>query len=268
METTQTLSLIQPRHSPKMQNIYKALEQGYPGAKINAHNTDLYVLWGLIANNSQYMVKDRYIFCDMPYNGRYDPNNEDWDNTYWRWCYNGLHDNRKLNVTSDRFDKWNIKLSPYNKDGDYILLCPSSETMTKYMHNQTVDEWIEDVKSKIKKYTNRPIKVRRKPRAKGTSGPHVADVDIRTDLLGGFAVVLSASICAVDALINGIPVFSTHSYAPSAWCTNFDLSLINKPEYFDREELFYNLAYKQYSIKEMREGICYENSNRWLLSKS
>ena len=268
MEKTQTLSLIQPRHSPKMQNIYQALEQGYPGAKINAHDTDMFVLWGLIGNNSSYMVDGKFIFCDMPYNGRYDPNNEDWDNTYWRWCYNSLHDNRKLDVPSDRFDKWNVKISPYKKTGDKILVCPSSETMTMFMHGKNVDTWIKDVVDEITQYTNKEIVVRKKPRGKGTSGPSVAKVSIEDELENCFAVIVSGSIVAIDALRVGVPVFTTSEYAPSAWCSNTKLSLINKPEYYDREELFYNLAYKQYSIKEMREGICYGNSNRWLLSKS
>lgn len=268
MEKTQTLSLIQPRPSPKMEKIYAALEEGYQGAKINAHNTDMYVLWGLIANNPQYMIKDRYIFCDMPYNGRYDPNNEDWDNTYWRWCFNGLHDNRKLNVPSDRFDQWghDIEFFEYLDYHDKIVICPSSETMTQYMHSKSVDEWIKDVIKELRSYTNRPIEIRKKPRGNGTSGPAVAGINqISLDLADAHAVVVSGSIVAIDALKIGVPVFATHECAPSAWCTNTDLSLINKPEHFDRHELFYNLAYKQYSIKEMREGICYENSNRWLL---
>ena len=88
-----------PRPSPKMERIYAALEQGWPNASINSQTFDRYVLWGLIGNNILYMNGD-FIFTDMPYNGRYDPNNEDWDNTFWRWCYQGLHDNRKLDVPS------------------------------------------------------------------------------------------------------------------------------------------------------------------------
>ena len=200
----------------------------------------------------------------MPYNGRYDPNNEDWDNTYWRWCYQSLHDNRKLDVPYDRFDKWNIKVKPWKKDGDYILLCPSSETMTFYMHGCNVDEWIKRTTEKIRKHTTKPIKVRLKPRKAGTSGPSVADTSIESDLDSCMACVVSGSITAIDALINGVPVFSTSDFAPSAWCTNRDFSKLDNPYKYDREHLFYNLAYKQYSIKEMREGICYENSMRFL----
>lgn len=252
-----------PRPSPKMEKIYTALEKGWPGAGINSHEFDRYVLWGLIGNNVLYTNGD-YIFCDMPYNGRYDPNKEDWDNTYWRWCYQGLHDNRKLDVPSDRFEKWNINIKSWKMDGDYILICPSSETMTFFMHNCNVQEWIQKTTDEIKQHTDRPIKIRLKPRKGGTSGPSVADTPIESDLDNAHCVVVSGSITAIDALANGVPVFSTSDTSPSAWCTNRDLSNINNPQYYDREHLFYNLAYKQYSIQEMREGICYENSMRFL----
>ena len=252
-----------PRQSPKMSRIYAALEEGWPEAKINSHDYDRFVLWGLIGNNTEYM-KAPYIFCDMPYNGRYNPNNEDWDNSYWRWCYDSLHDNRKLDVSSDRFEEWNINIEPWRMDGDHILLCPSSDTMTKFMHGKTSDKWAEDTYNELKRYTKRPIKVRYKPRKNGTSGPHAADAPLSSDFDNCHAVVVSGSITAIDALASGIPVFSTHNTSPSAWCTNRDLSSINTPQYYDREHLFYNLAYKQYSIKEMREGICYENSMRFL----
>ena len=257
------LSLIMPRPSPKMEKIYAALEKGWPGATTNSHDFDRYVLWGLIGNNMLYMQGD-FIFCDMPYNGRYDPNNVDWDNTYWRWCYQSLHDNRKLDVPADRFENWNRKIEPWINDGEHILLCPSSETMTFYMHGGNVDEWVKKTSAEIKKYTKRPIKVRLKPRKRGTSGPSVADTSLESDLDNCHAVVVSGSLCAVDALAYGVPVFGTSQYAPSAWCTNWNLSDIENPYKYDREHLFYNLAYKQYSIKEMREGICYENSMRFL----
>ena len=194
-----------PRPSPKMERIQAALEEGHPDAKINAHAVTRYVLWGLIGNNVLYTNGD-FIFCDMPYHGRYDPNNEDWDNTYWRWCYQGLHDNRKLDVPSDRFEEWKLNIEPWRNDGEHILVCPSSETMTFFMHGGNVQEWVEKTTNEIKQYTKRPIKVRYKPRKSGTSGPHVADVPISSDLDSCHAVVVSGSITAIDALAAGLPV--------------------------------------------------------------
>ena len=267
MAGTEKLSLIQPKDSPKMSRIYAALEEGWPNAKINSYEYDRFVLWGLIGNNLMYMINP-YIFCDMPYNGRYDPNNEDWDNTYWRWCYDGLHDNRKLDVPIDRFEQWGRKVKPWKNDGDYILICPSSETMTKTMHGMSVASWVEMVQKEVLTYTNLPTKVRLKPRKNGTSGPSVAENPIEDDLAGAKAMITAGSLTAVDALLEGVPVFTTKpEVCPAAWCSNTDFSRLNTPALFDRESLFANLAYKQYSIEEMRNGTCYEMSLRFLDNK-
>ena len=264
MESSEKLSLIQSRPSPKMDRIFAALEEGWPNAQINSYEYDRFVLWGLIDNNIMYMMH-KFIFCDMPYNGRYDPNNEDWDNTYWRWCYEGLHDNRKLDVPIDRFEQWGRKVKPWKTDGEYILICPSSETMTRVMHSMSVDSWVEMVRKDVTSHTNIPIKVRLKPRKNGTSGPSVADVSIEKDLEGAAALVTSGSITAIDALLEGVPVFTTKfESCPAAWCSNIDFAQLNNPIRFDREQLFANLAYKQYSIEEMRNGTCFENSMRFL----
>lgn len=263
----EALNLNMPRSSPKMEKIYSALIKGWPDTQINRSDYYIYdVLWGLIGRNAQIASSNQadFIFCDMPYNGRYDPNNEDWDNTYWRWCYKGLHDGRRLNVPSDRFDKWDIKIKPWTNNGEYILLCPSSETMTQFMHKCSVERWLEVTTNEIKKHTNKPIKVRLKPRKNGTSGPSVATIPIEKELENAHAVVVSASLTAIDSLINGVPVFSTHHYSPASWVSNWHLENIDNPIKGDREQLFYNLAYKQYSIKEMREGICYDNSMQYL----
>lgn len=251
---SKSLCLIRQRPSPKADRIFEALVQGWPNAKINIPG-DIYVLWGLIGNNAEYM-KNKYIFCDMPYHGRLQ--GENYDESYWRWCYNGIHDNRQLNVPSDRFDNWNIKVEPYKTDGDYILVCPSSETMTRHEHGIGVEEWIAVVERQVRKHTNKPLKIRMKPRKNGTSGPSVAEIPIEKDLAGASALLTSTSLTAIDALQRGVPVFSTSVNSPAAWCNNRDISRINDPILYDREKLFYNLAYKQFSINEMRDGSMYE----------
>ena len=266
MAVFETTTLIQPRPSPKMDAIYKALQKGWPSSSINWPEADLYVMWGLIGNNVQIMKENsNWVFTDMPYHGRW---NGDFEKSYWRWCYNSLHDNRKLDVPSDRFEAWNIEVKPWI-DGDHILICPSSNTMTMFMCGMDAETWAAKMYEEVKKYTNRPIKVRFKPRKNNTSGPAAADVSIEEELYDAHAVITSASLTAIDALKLGVPVFTDQpKYNPAAWCANTDFSKLNNPEYYDREHLFYNLAYKQYSIPEMRDGTCYENSQLYLFDKS
>lgn len=245
-----------------MNAIFGALQQGWPDAKLNSREqSDYYVLWGIFRETLPYF-RGEWIFTDMPYHGRLDPSGSNMDKSYWRWCYKGLHDSTVLDVPSDRFEDWNVEVKPWDLSGDYILICPSSETVTQYLHGQSVDQWITWVETTLRKFTNLPFKIRKKPRGKGTSGPSVAKVSIEEDLAGAKAMITSASLSSVDALKAGVPVFSTSRQCPTAWCTNFDFNKINNPVLFDREQLFYNLAYKQFSIEEMRNGIHYETQRR------
>jgi hypothetical protein len=255
-------SLIQPRESPKMDVIFNALEDGWPNAKRNRHHADLFFVWGLIGNNAEFLRKMNTMFVDMPYFNRWLPG-QDLNDSNWRMCHGNVHNNTKLDVTIDRFESFGVKVKPWQTDTEHILVCPSSETMTQYMHNMSAGEWAASVKKMLTAYTNRPIRIRQKPRKNGTSGPAAADVSIEDDLIGCHAVVTSGSLTAIDALVAGVPVFTTtQKHCPAAWCANTDMSKMNHPTLFDREELFANLAHKQYSIEEMRNGFCYENLRR------
>lgn len=263
MGTPASFGLIQPRPSPKMDAIFNAITEGFPYAYRNAQ-AEMYVLWGLIGNNYQMMqtFPNQFTFCDMPYNGRLVGNS--FENSYWRWCYKGFHDKRKLNVPDDRFKEWNLELQPYRDEGEFILICPSSETMTRTINGVTQDRWIQNQYDRLKPLTNLPIRVRLKPRKNGTSGPAAETISMKEELKGCHALITNASLTAIEALAEGIPVFTDTSDCPAAWCAEMDYRKINKPELFEREELFYNLAYKQYSIKEFRDGTAYENINQYI----
>ena len=261
------VSLVQPRPSPKMDVIFDALEKGWPNSARNITTAEFYILWGLIGNNEAIMNANRansqrFAFVDMPYFNRWLPG-QDLNNSWWRFCIGGVHDRSKLNVTIDRFETFNRRVSPWRSHGEHILICPSSETMTRYMHNMSVESWCDIVFQEIRKQTNRPIKIRHKPRKNGTSGPAAADISIEDDLKNCHALVTSGSLAAVDALMLGVPVFTTSiKHCPTAWCSNTDFSKMEEPVLFDRELLLANLAWKQYTIDEMKSGFCYESVHR------
>lgn len=263
MATPKTFGLIQPRPSPKMDAIFDAIIEGFPKAFRN-QQADHYVLWGLIGNNYQMMktFPHQFTFTDMPYHGRLQ--GEDYENSFWRWCYKSFHDSRKLNVPDDRFKEWNLELKPYRDEGNFILICPSSETMTRTISGVTQDRWIQMMYDRIKQNTKLPIRVRLKPRKNGTSGPSVETVSMKEELKGCHALVTNASLTAIEALSEGIPVFTDTSECPAAWCAEMDFRKINNPTLFEREELFHNLAYKQYSIKEFRNGTAYDHISRYI----
>ena len=260
-------SLIQPRESEKMDVIFNALEDGWPDAKRNRQHADLFFVWGLIGNNAEILRKMNTVFVDMPYFNRWLPG-QDLNQSNWRMCFGNVHDNDMFNVSIERFESFGVEIKPYQNDAEHILICPSSDTMTRYIHKMDSGEWAASVKKMLIGCTNRPIRIRQKPRKNGTSGPAAADISIEDDLINCHAVVTTGSLTAIDALLAGVPVFSTSSnLCPSAWCTNTNLAKINWPVKYEREHLLANLAWKQFSIEEMRNGVCYEAINRLYLNK-
>lgn len=257
MAAAQSFGLIQPRPSPKMDRIFDAIIEGFPNAYRN-RQAEHYVLWGLIGNNYQMMqtFPKQFTFVDMPYHGRL--KNEDYENSYWRWAPSSFHYQKPMNSPSDRFDSWNLELKPWREEGDFILICPSSETMTRCINGLAQHTWIQQTYEKIKRHTRKPIRVRLKPRKNGKSGPDVETVSMKEELEGCHALVTNASLTAIEALQEGVPVFTDCSQCPAAWLAD-TIKNIDKPEKKDREPLFYDLAYRQFSIKEFRDGTAYEN---------
>jgi hypothetical protein len=252
--------LIQsPWKHPWENAIYDSMTKGFPNTKRNGNGHK--VLWGLHRTGMNIMKRESYTYIDTPYYGRI--RNDVIPGSYWRWAYNSMHDVRQLKVPSDRFESWNVKLEPWKKDGDFVLICPSSENVTKYFYSMRQRDWIEKTKQEIKKYTNKPVRVRLKPRKSArVQGPDAETVSMKSELEGCYALVTCISICAIDALLEGVPVFSDSNQCPSAWCTNKSISNINNIEYNDREQLFFNLAYKQYSIEEYQNGVAYETISK------
>lgn len=218
--------------------------------------------WGFI-NDNEHKIKDLtaqgkdWYFWDMPYYGRwYKDTTEDY---YWRASRNSLHYKHVKDYPSDRFKKWNVTPREYGS-GSKILICPSSETMTRYITGQTVREWIDNTITTLKRYTDRPIEVRLKPRANGTSGPSVAKIPFAEQAQDTHCVVTSISLCAVEAQLLGIPtICQKDSFAKDI--SSIKLEEIENPKRVDNTQWFYNLAYSQFTHSEIESGLAQEILN-------
>jgi hypothetical protein len=229
-----------------------SLSQGWP---TGSH------FWGFIQDNYHLIRnhennKTDWWFWDMPYWGRY----LSVDNHYWRTSKNCVHETQITQRPSDRFKKWGINIEPWKHTGEEILVCPSSNTMTDWYTQQTEDTWTETTVNTIKKHTDRPVRVRRKPRTGKTSGPAAeAELGVPSfinDIQDAHAVVTSVSLCAVEAIANGVPVFC-HPLSFASPVAETDISKINEPIYPDRESWFNHLAYQQYTEAEIASGLAY-----------
>ena len=257
------LTIYAPPDKPKSKcwEVFDGIKKTWPDTVVVKNNTDTdatspAMFWGFVNNNINlvHQLEQQqldYWYTDTPYFGRFNNDNLKEDNHYWRICKNQIHARYWRDCPSDRFDKFNLKIKTKDKNqGEYVLICPSSTGIHTYLKKTN---WLNDTVNEIKKYTDRPIKIREKPRKAGTSGPSVADVPLEQDLENAWACVTSCSISAVEAALQGVPIFSDpKSFAWSM--SSASLSEIEDPLYLNPTQCLYSLAYQQFTPQEFANG--------------
>ena len=260
------LTIYAPFNNPnsKAWEVFNGVEKSWPEQVKVLDNTATDVLsnsmfWGFVNNNMALVKvlearKQTYWFTDTPYFGRFDNNNLKLDNHYWRICKNRIHVPFIKGCKSDRFEKFEMKVQAPNFKGKNILVCPSSPNINQYLGRP---DWLNETIEEIKKHTDRPIKVREKPRGRGTSGPSEAKVPLSEDLKDTWVCVTSCSISAVEAQGMGVPtICDGKSFAEPVSANHF--SDIENPYFVGAEDWLYSLAYQQFTPEEFTNGFVIE----------
>ena len=224
----------------------------------------IHFFWGLAGKNIHDITMceaqgEEWWYVDVGYLTeqitRYpEPIIHNYDKTYFRICKGGIHttsfkehDDKRLNT---EFKGW--------QSGEHILVCPSSPTVTYYINDMTQDDWIKETTDEIKKCTDRPIKLRNKPRPNNKWW----NTDILDDLKDAHCLVTNMSLTAVDATVNGVPCI-THNRNVAAGVSSRDISYktLNYPFKPDGDKInrwMRMLSYNQFTIKEIEDGIAFE----------
>lgn len=256
------LSIYAPieNQNSKCWSVFNGIQKTWPEPTQIVNNAERTVnspamFWGLVNLNTDIIHqleknKQDYFFTDTPYFGRFDNANLTSNNHYWRFSKNNIHAKYIEDCPPDRFNSFDTKFIDNGKQGSHILICPSSAGIHRYLKNNT---WLDDTIKEIKKYTDRPIKIRVKPRGRGTSGPSEAKVPLSEDLKDAYCCVTSCSISAIESLMMRVPVFCHEKSFASSIC-NIDLSKIEDPAYNDPEKLLYALCYQQFTPEEYENG--------------
>ena len=162
---------------------------------------------------------------------------------YFRIVYNNFVHNGQGNFPEDRLKRLNLKFQNQKKSGNYILLSEPSETMKK-IYNQ--HNWIDETKKKLKNLSDRKIIVHNK----------FSEVTLDELLNDAWAFVSLQSTAGFKAMVRGIPAYFTEK----------TLEKINKIEQIENPEINYsifnNLAYGQWTIKEIESGEAWDNISR------
>lgn len=215
--------------------------------------------WGFIQNNEQKIAELEqagvdWWFWDMPYWGRWQEHMD--KGYYWRASRNSIHYKHTMDYPSDRFEQWNVTPREYGT-GSKILICPSSETMTRYTTGMDVKMWVQMITMGLQKYTDRYIEVRYKPRNAKTSGPAAALIPFEEQAQNTHCVVTCISLAAIDAQMLGIPTIC-HPSSFAADISSTRLDEIENPQRVDRQQWFSNLAYSQFTHDEIENGLAQE----------
>ena len=194
-------------------------------------------------------------------------NRGDGENHHYAAGFNGLNgraDFRNEEMPDDRAKLLGVELKPW-KEGEYIVLCgqvPWDASVEGSDHLL----WLDGAAERIRSYSKRPIKFRPHPLAKSAyrpvKGTELSVVPLAEDLKTAHCVVTYNSNSAVEALIYGVPVFA-HDQGSMCWkVANKSLLSVDVPNKPDRSQWLSDLAYCQWTLKEMKEGKAWKHLTR------
>jgi hypothetical protein len=161
---------------------------------------------------------------------------------YYRLTYNGMSPVMLRDAPETRV---RVQMKPWrssNNQGHVLLALPGAEFGRAI--GLEMSGWIRESRSRIRRYTNRLIKIRERK----------ASSLLEQDLSNSWALVTHSSNVAVDAVLSGVPVF-VEKTNPAAPVGNFDLTSMDWPEMPSRGPWFNSLMAQQYTIDEMRNGF-------------
>ena len=249
--------------------LWPAIQKGWQDTQMRP----IHFFWGLAGKNIPHIKgcierNEEWWYVDNGYLTqqitRYpEPKIHDYDKTYFRIVKGGLHTKNGKSGSVERLgileqQGIDVKFKGWS-DGEHILLCPSSPTVTQFINDISQDEWVESVKSELRQHTDRPIKFRNKPRP----GNEWWDTNIKDDLKNCHCLITNMSLAAVDAVLNQVPVL-THAHNIAYKMSINNLPNINTPYKPGRNEVepWLNiLSHNQFTIPEIEDGTAYRILN-------
>ncbi len=159
---------------------------------------------------------------------------------YFRIVYNNFIHDGKGNYPNDRLKKLNLTILDQKKTGDYIIVSEPSDVMKKVYDAPL---WKEETIKLLKKYTDRKVIIHNK----------FSKNPLKLLLKNAWAFVSLQSTAGFLAMQNGVPTFFTEPSLNNIG----DIKNIENPviDY----NIFNNLAYGQWTLKEIESGEAWEN---------
>ena len=160
-------------------------------------------------------------------------------------------------------DRWEqLGLEQYSfKQGSAIVIVPPDRKIASTLGLGSEDQWIEKTMLEIKKYSDRNIRVRARPKSRSERITTNTFKDFIKD--DTFCVVGYSSNALVEAVMHNIPVIALgHSATKSLYRYQLEDIEKIKPAYpSDKQAWLNHLAYSQFTKEELISGLAWEFVN-------
>ena len=204
------------------------------------------------------------------------------DIRYFRFPYKSVHPHKAdymLNEDTSRNDQimkdLNLQIKPWRKEGKHICLFLNRGIGGFSTFGKPCYEWAKETIEEIRKHSDRPILIRSHRHAgvsaqltedlknldyimnnyKDITHTRLGETSIYDDLKNAWACVVHTSTSGAVAMLEGIPMFSTHEACFSHKWSAGSLSDIEKPILKDRTYYITHFANAHWNLEEVRQGI-------------
>lgn len=228
----------------------------FGGRIAQVKDADIVVTWGLKTDVARLVDEGKKVLVmDFPY----------WDRgrkgvqEVFKISLNGQHPTKYLMRESLGQGRKPPVGAPWRERGDFVLVAGMGNQAT-VQYGYEKNEWESRAVKNIQDVTGMRIVYRSKPRKDfpGIPGCEYDDGSLPIDqaISGAHAVVCHHGNCAVEALIAGVPVFTTPDIGVGSLMAEHDMNKILTPRFPDnRQEFLNNLSFWQWSISEITAGL-------------
>lgn len=232
-----------------------------------------------IRQNKYVVSADANLFL---YNDKTNPHG------YLRYSFNGIFPNTGI-YCDDVIDqnRWNqiskdtgITLENYKTHGRNIVIMLQRNGGWS-MGKLDVQDWAISVIQEIRKYSDRPIIIRAHPgdkqakhylytrtsRLKNLKNVRISlpNTTLSADLSNAWAVVNHNSSAVVGPIIQGYHAFVTDPQkSQCAEVSNTNLSLIESPKEFDRQQWLERISMFHWKFSELEDGKCWQHMRNYV----
>jgi hypothetical protein len=183
--------------------------------------------------------------------------------TTWKIGINGINQGSYFvpNGQDDtRKNQLGLNFKPWKNNGNEILICTQHDKSQQWEGNPPLKDWTTNIINEIRKYSQRPIKIRSHPRC--VFYPNVYDTriiksterTIEREFNTAWAVVNYSSNPGIESILNGIPAFVSNKSLASP-VGNLDFKNIENPDRPERTQWLNDLAWTEWTTDEMAKGI-------------